>query len=119
MLREIVADFAAAGHEVTVLLDARIAKLHPPLEVFCILPIYLSKESERFLKNIAPINDATYIIAPETGQTLQSLVDLAEQTGKISLNCESKVIKTVADKSCSLREFEEKRFSNTKNIGSK
>ena len=75
MLREIVADFAAAGHEVTVLLDARIAKLHPPLEVFCILPIYLSKESERFLKNIAPINDATYIIAPETGQTLQSLVE--------------------------------------------
>ena len=67
MLREIVADFTAAGHEVTVLLDARIAKLHPPLDVFCILPIYFRKESERFLKNIATINDATYIIAPETG----------------------------------------------------
>jgi hypothetical protein len=116
MLREIVTDFTAAGHEVTVLLDARIAKLHPPLDVFCILPIYFNKESERFLKNVATINDATYIIAPETGQTLQSLVELAEQTGKISLNCESKAIKTIADKAALYEDLQKKGFRAPKTL---
>ena len=116
MLREIVADYTEAGHEVTVLLDARIARLHPPLEVFCVLPIYFSKESERFLKNIATINDATYIIAPETGQTLQLIVELAEQTGKISLNCESKAIKTVADKAALYEDLQKKGFRTPKTL---
>ncbi len=114
MLREIVANFTAAGNEVTVLLDARIAKLHPPLDVFCILPIYFRIESERFLKNIATINDATYIIAPETGRILQSFVELTEQTGKISLNCESKAIKTVANKAALYKDLHNKGFRTPK-----
>ncbi len=61
-------------------------------------PVFHSKESEKILNNIAKINDAIYIIAPETGKTLQSLVEVAEQTGKISLNCESQAIGRVADK---------------------
>ena len=32
MLRTVVSDFKAAGHEVTVLLDARISKLNPPID---------------------------------------------------------------------------------------
>ena len=116
MLREIVADYTAAGHEITILLDARIAKLHPPLEAFCILPIYFIKESERFLRNIASINDAIYIIAPETGLTLQSLLELAEQTGKISLNCKSKAIKTVADKASLYRDLQKKGFRTPKTL---
>ncbi len=116
MLREIVADFTAAGHEVTILLDARIAKLHPQLEVFCILPIYFRKESEKFIKNIATINDATYIIAPETGQTLQSLVELVEQTGRVSLNCESNAIKTVADKAALYEDLQKKGFRTPKTL---
>jgi len=98
MLRCVVEDFKVAGHEVTVLLDARLSKLNPPLDADCTVPIFYPDEPEKFLKNIAKINDAIYVIALETGQTLQSLVELVEQTGKISLNCESLAIGKTADK---------------------
>jgi len=98
MLRSIVSDFKAAGHEVTVLLDARISKLNPPIAVDCTVPVFYPQEPKKFLANVAKINDAAYVVAPETGQTLQSLVELVEQTGKVSLNCESSAIQMVADK---------------------
>jgi len=98
MLRSIVADFKAAGHEVTVLLDARLSKLNSPLEADCTVPIFYAQEPEKFLSSIAKINDALYIVAPETSQILQSLVELAEKTEKISFNCESNAIEKVADK---------------------
>ena len=98
MLRSIVSDFKSAGHEVTVLLDDRISKLNPPIDADCTVPIFYPKEAEKFLTNAAKINDAVYVIAPETGQTLQSLVELVEHTGKVSLNCESRAIQKVADK---------------------
>ena len=99
MLRTVASDFKAAGHEVTVLLDERISKLNPPMNVDCIVPILNQNEPKNFLVEIARINDAAHIIAPETGQTLQSLVQIMEQTGKISLNCKPSAIQTVADKS--------------------
>lgn len=98
MLRGIAADFKAAGHEVTVLLDGRISKLNPPMEADCIVPILYANEPKRFISNIASINDAIYIIAPEIGQTLQNLVKCFEATGKIVLNSKSEVIAKVADK---------------------
>ena len=98
MLRSIVSDFKSAGHEVTVLLDARLSKLNPPIDADCTVPVFYPQEAEKFLVNAAKINDAVYVIAPETGQTLQSLVEFVEQTGKVSLNCESSAIQKVADK---------------------
>jgi hypothetical protein len=98
MLRTLVADFKAAGNDVTVLIDARISKLNPPIAADCIVPFVSSKKNQNFLLNTAKINDAVYVIAPETGQTLQSLVTLVEQTGKISLNCDAGIIGQVADK---------------------
>jgi predicted ATP-grasp superfamily ATP-dependent carboligase len=98
MLRSIVADFKAAGHEITVLLDNRISKLNPPIDADFTVPIMYSGEPKRFLCNIAKINDALYIIAPETGQILQSFVKLAEGSGKISLNCTANAIVATGDK---------------------
>ena len=98
MLRTVACDLKAAGHEVTVLLDARISKLNPPLNVDCIVPIVTKNEPKKLLPAITEINDATYVIAPETAQTLQSMVQLMEQTGKISLNCQSDGIQKVSDK---------------------
>ncbi len=98
MVRSVAADLKAAGHEVTVLLDDRISKLNPPMDVDCAVPILYRSEPQKFLNNIAKINDALYVIAPETERTLQSLVKLVEQTGKISLNSESNAIGKVADK---------------------
>ncbi len=59
---------------------------------------FIPMNLKKFLINNSKINDAIYVIAPETGQTLQSLVELAEQTGKNSLNCESHAIRKAADK---------------------
>jgi tyramine---L-glutamate ligase len=98
MLRCLVEDFKTAGHEVTVLIDSRLSKLNPPINADCIVPIFYPNEPEKFLGSISKINDAIYVIAPETGQTLQSFVELAEQTGKRSLNCESHAIEKAADK---------------------
>ena len=98
MLRCVVSDFKAAGHEVTVLLDDRLSKLNPPIAADCTVPIFYHHEPKNFLKNIAKINDALYVIAPETDVALQSLVELAEATGKVSLNCESSAIANVSDK---------------------
>src|SRR5208283_427761 len=98
MLRSIVSDFKSAGHEVTVLLDARLSKLNPPIVADCAIPVFYPKEAEKLLVNAAKINDAVYVIAPETGQTLRSLVELVEHIGKVSLNCDASVIQRVADK---------------------
>jgi len=98
MLRKIVSDFKLAGHEVTVLLDQRLSNLTPPLNANCIVPVSNSEEPKKFLVSLAKNNDAIYVIAPETGKTLQSLVEIVEQTDKISLNCESSAIQKVADK---------------------
>jgi hypothetical protein len=98
MLRSIVSDFKSAGHEVTVLLDDRLSKLNPPTVAHCTIPVLYPREAQRFLVDAAKINDAVYVIAPETGQTLQSLVQLVEHTGKVSLNCDARAIQKVADK---------------------
>jgi len=98
MLRTFVADLEATGHEVTVLLDARLSKLNPPIAADCTVPVFYAQETQKFLVNAAQISDAVYVIAPETGQTLQSLVQTLGQTGKLSLNCEASAIRKAADK---------------------
>jgi hypothetical protein len=98
MLRAVVRDLKIAGHEVTVLLDARISRLNLPLNVDCTVPIAAKNETKKFLPKIAQSKDASYVIAPETAQTLQSIVHLMEQTGKNSLNSQSETIQKVADK---------------------
>ena len=98
MLRTLVADFKAGGHEVTVFLDARLSKLNPPVAADCTVPVFHEQEVGKLLVNAAETSDAVYVIAPETGQTLQSLVQIVSQTGKLSLNCETSAIRKAADK---------------------
>jgi len=98
MLRCLAQDFKAAGHEVTVLLDERIAKMKPPMAAKCMIPVFQAKESGKSLVNAAKTNDAVYVVAPETGQILQSLVTLFGKTSKVILNCEASAIGDVADK---------------------
>jgi predicted ATP-grasp superfamily ATP-dependent carboligase len=63
-----------------------------------LVPIYYPLENEKFLSIIAKINDAYCIIAPETGQILQSIVRLVEKTEKISLNSDLQAIEKTANK---------------------
>jgi predicted ATP-grasp superfamily ATP-dependent carboligase len=98
MLQGIVADFKLAGHEVTVLLDSRLSKLNPPLRADYIVPIIYADEPIKFLLAAGRINDALYIIAPESNQILQTMVAHAESTKKLVLNSPSDAIAAVADK---------------------
>ena len=116
MLRGVAADFKAAGHDVTVLLDGRISKLNPPIEADCTVPILYANEPQRFISNIASINDAIYIIAPETGQTLQKLVERAQATGKTSLNSKFDAIARAADKAVLDEHLRKNGFSTPKTI---
>jgi predicted ATP-grasp superfamily ATP-dependent carboligase len=98
MLRTLTADFKAAGHSVATTLDSRIAKLNPPVEADCVVPVFSSQEAQANLKKMAGQVDAAYVIAPETDGVLRSLVELVEQTGTASLNCSARAIEKVSDK---------------------
>ena len=114
MLRSVVSDFKSAGHEVTVLLDDRISKLNPPIAADCTIPVSYPHEAEKLFNDAAKINDAIYVVAPETAQTLQSFVELVEHIGKVSLNCDARAIQKVADKTV-LHEVLEKNGLPTPN----
>jgi predicted ATP-grasp superfamily ATP-dependent carboligase len=98
MLRTLISDFKAGGHYVTTLLDSQLARLNPPIHADCVVPVFSSREAKEAIRKISESADATYIIAPETDQILQSLVESIEQTGAASLNCPSSIIEKVANK---------------------
>jgi tyramine---L-glutamate ligase len=98
MLRAVASDLKKAGHQVTVLLDANLLKLNPPLDADFVVPVFSPSEPQRFLAALAMVNDAIYVTAPETSQTLQSLVQTVEKTSKISLNCPSEAIGKASNK---------------------
>jgi len=98
MLRTLISDFKAAGHKVTTTLDSRIARVNPPIDADCVVPVFSSHETQVNIHKIAESADAVYIIAPETNGVLQSLVELLEQTDIASLNCPAGTIEKVSDK---------------------
>jgi predicted ATP-grasp superfamily ATP-dependent carboligase len=110
MLRCVIADFREAGHEVTVLLDSRLAKFDPPTGANYTVQVLYANEPQKFLMNVAERNDDVFVIAPETGQILQSFVALAETTGKTSLNSKSDAIAEIADKARLYESLQKKGF---------
>ncbi|MGD6805553.1 MAG: ATP-grasp domain-containing protein [Candidatus Bathyarchaeia archaeon] len=116
MLRCAVADFRAANHEVTILLDARLAKFDPPTGANYTQQVLYADEPKKFLTNASKRNDAIYVIAPETGQTLQTYVKLSEETGTTSLNSQSAAIAEVADKANLYNRLQAKGFLTPKTM---
>ena len=116
MLRSVAADFKTSGCEVTTLLDARLFKLNLPIAADHIFPVTYLEEPEKILMDLARINDSIYIIAPETGQALKTLVELAEKTGKTLLNCKSSAIAEVANKALLYATLQEKGFPIPKTL---
>ena len=99
MLRGLTEDFKASGYEVTVLLDARIAALHPPLNADCIVKIAGQEEADSSMDTAAKDADAVYVVAPEYNHVLKSIVEGIEARGPLSLNVQSLAIDRAADKS--------------------
>ena len=98
MLKSLVSDLKAAGHNVTTLLDSRLKTFNPPIEADNIVSISFSNELNKNLKKFSKAADATYVIAPESGQTLQKLVELVETSGGTSLNSQIDAIKKTSYK---------------------
>lgn len=97
MLRSLIDDFKAAGHQITTLLDSRLTDFNPPIEAE-VVPICSSKELDKKFREFSGIADAVYVIAPESGQALEKIVENVESSGGISLNCQSDAIKRISNK---------------------
>ncbi len=98
MLRSLVSDFNASGHNVTTLLDSRLKAFNPPIEADRIVSVSSSSELNGNLKKLSEAVEAVYIIAPESGQTLQKLVELVETSGGLSLNSQIGAIGKASNK---------------------
>ncbi len=109
MLRAVSSDFQAAGHSVTVLLDSRLAAFNPPLNADHVVLVSSSGEAGTALDKASEDADAALVIAPESNQVLQSIVERVENSGVTSLNCLASGIKKVANKA--------NLYAHVKNLG--
>jgi hypothetical protein len=98
MLRSLVSDLKAAAHKTTVLLDSRVGMLNPPLEADKTILVSSSAGLDKKLKKLIKKVDATYVIAPESNQTLRRLVELVEAFGGTSLNSHVNAIEKASNK---------------------
>lgn len=98
MLRALISDFKAAGHNVMTTLDVRLKELKPPIKADTIISISSGQELNKTLERNSPFADAVYIIAPESGQVLRRLVEAVRKAGGISLNCSVNAIEKASNK---------------------
>jgi predicted ATP-grasp superfamily ATP-dependent carboligase len=98
MLRSLISDLKTAGHQVTTLLDSRLCSFNPPMEAVETVSVSSSKELVEKLRKLSSTADAVYVIAPESGQVLEKLVELVESSGGTSLNCYIDSIKLASNK---------------------
>ena len=98
MLRSLISDFKAAGHQVTTLLDSRLKGFNPPMEADRIVSVSSSEKVDEKLRRLSDVADAFYLIAPETDQVLEKLVENTESFGGKSLNCEIDAIRRISNK---------------------
>jgi len=98
MLRALVSDFKAAGHFVITFLDSRFITFSSSLDADKIITTSSKEELEKTLTALSKSVDAVYIIAPESGQALQRLVECVEAAGSASLNCAATAIEKVSNK---------------------
>jgi predicted ATP-grasp superfamily ATP-dependent carboligase len=106
MLRCLISDCKAAGHNVTTLMDSRLIAFNAPIEADSIVPVNSQDEVYEKLKEISGLVDGVYVIAPESGQVLENLLKTVEASGGKSLNCESGSVKLVSNKMQAYQTFE-------------
>jgi len=98
MLRGLTTDFKVAGHEVTVLLDSRLADFSPPLAADRVVWVSAVESAALIMKQVAESMDGVFIVAPEDHRTLKKLVECVESLNVNILNSSSAAIEQAADK---------------------
>jgi tyramine---L-glutamate ligase len=98
MLRTAVSDFRMAGHNVTTLLDSRLVALDAPMEANKVIAVCTKNQFEDKIEEFSGKVDAVYVIAPESNQVLEGLLQKVNDSGGMSLNCEVDSVKTVSNK---------------------
>lgn len=98
MLRTLTLDLKAVGHNVTTFLDSRLKTFNPLIEADNIVSISSPDDLNKALEKFSQAADGVYIVAPESGQVLQKLVETVEASGGISLNCRIKAIEKASNK---------------------
>lgn len=111
MLRALSADFKAAGHSVATVLDSRLAAFGAPLEADCVARVSSDVESAAAFEVAIESTDAVFVIAPESGGVLESLVQGIERVDVTSLNCRSEGIRIAANKPMVLEHVKRLGFS--------
>jgi predicted ATP-grasp superfamily ATP-dependent carboligase len=98
MLRTLIADFAAAGHSVTTVLDSRLAVLCPPLAAESVASVSSWEAAQVAVQEARDSAEAAYVIAPESNDLLESFVASLTDGSVQSLNCTASAIGEVSDK---------------------
>jgi predicted ATP-grasp superfamily ATP-dependent carboligase len=106
MARSLTSDFKEAGHKVTTLMDSRLMAFNPPNEADKIVSVSSPHEVYEKLKELSSLVDAVYVIAPESGQVLEKLLETVEDAGGTTLNCEIDAIRRVSNKMTTYRTLE-------------
>jgi predicted ATP-grasp superfamily ATP-dependent carboligase len=109
MLRNLISDLKTAGHQVTTFLDSRLDSFNPPMEADETVSISSRKDLEKKLRKLSGTSDAVYVIAPESGQVLEKLVELVESSEGTPLNCHVDSIKLVSNKMKTCKALESRR----------
>ncbi|WNZ29627.1 MAG: ATP-grasp domain-containing protein [Candidatus Bathyarchaeota archaeon] len=98
MLRSLISDCKAAGHNVTIFLDSRLAAFNLPNKADKIISLSSREEFYKKTRELSSSVDGVYVIAPESDQVLETIVKTVEEAGGTSLNCSSEAIKRVSNK---------------------
>ena len=107
MLRGLVTDFKTAGYHVTTFMDSRLWEFNPLKEADKVVRIFSPFEAYKKLKELSNLVDATYIIAPESNQTLAKLLETIEASGTISLNCKIDAVRRNSNKITAYKKLKE------------
>ncbi len=96
MLRNLVEDFHAAGHDVTVVVDNRVP-IQLPGRIISFDAASPRHALDAFNQAIATV-DAALIVAPEHDEILPAMLERIEQAGVINLGSTSVAVRSVSDK---------------------
>ena len=118
MLRTLISDFLAVGHQITTIVDSRILKLNSlQIDANHIISISSLQDLKQTIIKLSGEVDAAYIIAPETDGILEDILKIIEYAGIISLNCSIGGIAKVSDKLLLNNFLREMDITTPKTIG--